>query len=167
MQFAFLIPYILTIINIILLVQAGYSLVENSLFNQTVPNYMEFVGFYSGKYMLVTMVCSLVMNKKTASKMEYYLLIVNIILQAAANLYLTVFYIQTFKGGLDDVEDQNTEITTDLISHEISPDQFNELYEELHSLSASYELAKDFILASLASIIAVLLIMMDLIGRPF
>ena len=105
MQLGFLIPYILTIINIILLVEAGQSLVANSLFNQTAPNFMEFVGFYSGQYMLVTLTCSLVMNKKTTSKMEYYLLIVNIILQAAANLYLTIFYIQTINGGLDDVED--------------------------------------------------------------
>lgn len=125
MQLGFLIPYVLTIINIILLVEAGQSLVENSLFNKTAPNFMEFVGFYSGQYMLVTLTCSLVMNKKTTSKMEYYLLIVNIILQAAANLYLTIFYIQTINGGLDDLEDQNKEITTDLISQEITLDQFN------------------------------------------
>lgn len=65
------------------------------------------------------------------------------------------------------MEDFYKEITVDLIQGNIKIDDFNDAYDDIHEFGAAYETAKDFILASLASIIAVLLIMMDLIGRPF
>lgn len=69
MQIGFVIPYILTVINIILLINAGTSISSITIISQGMPNLMSFMWVYSAEYVIVTLVCSLVMNRKTTTKM--------------------------------------------------------------------------------------------------
>ena len=54
-----------------------------------------------------------------------------------------------------------------MYENNLSVDQYDSIYKALTSNISAFETAKDYALASLASIIAVLIILIDMIGRPF
>lgn len=66
MQIDFISPYTLTIINVVLVAQLGKTLNSNSDTSVSKGPYFIIQGL---SYLVVTMVCSLIMNRKTTSKM--------------------------------------------------------------------------------------------------
>lgn len=82
----------------ILVVRIGVSFNYNpqsiEYFEDFKPNLSTYFLLQGIQYLIVTIICSLVMNKKTISRTQFYLLLLNIILQAAGSLVMTIYYIQ-------------------------------------------------------------------------
>ncbi len=94
------------------------------------------------------------MNKRTTTKMEYYMILINIVIQAGSNLYLTVSTIQSINQSMDFLRDQNQANLLELIANSISQNEYEGSYEVYSSAITALEGSKDFSLAYIASIIS-------------
>ena len=107
MQLEFISPYVLTVINMILTFQIGVSFNYNAqsreFFEDFQPNLNTYFVLEGVQYMLVTVLCSLIMNRKSTSRKEFYFFLLNIILQAVGSLLMTIFYIQNIKDASDSI----------------------------------------------------------------
>lgn len=105
MQLEFISPYVLTIINVILTFQIGISFNYNAqskeLFNNFQPDMNTYFVLEGVQYLMVTVLCSLIMNRKSTSRKEFYFFLLNIILQAVGSLLMTIFYIQNLNSASD------------------------------------------------------------------
>ena len=105
MQLEFVSPYVLTVINMILTFQIGVSFNYNAqsreFFEDFQPNLNTYFVLEGVQYMLVTVLCSLIMNRKSTSRKEFYFFLLNIILQAVGSLLMTIFYIQNLNKASD------------------------------------------------------------------
>ena len=105
MQLEFISPYVLTVINMILTFQIGVSFNYNAqsreFFEDFQPNLNTYFVLEGVQYMLVTVLCSLIMNRKSTSRKEFYFFLLNIILQAVGSLLMTIFYIQNLNKASD------------------------------------------------------------------
>ena len=105
MQLEFISPYVLTVINMILTFQIGVSFNYNAQSREFFENFQPDLNTYfvleGVQYLFVTVLCSLIMNRKTTSRREFYCFLLNIILQAVGSLLMTIFYIKNLKDASD------------------------------------------------------------------
>ena len=105
MQLEFVSPYVLTVINMVLTFQIGVSFNYNAQSREFFENFQPDLNTYfvleGVQYLLVTVLCSLIMHRKTTSRREFYFFLLNIILQAVGSLLMTIFYIQNLNKASD------------------------------------------------------------------
>ena len=99
----------LTVINVVLVVQIGVSFNYNAQSIQYFDDFKPNLSFYfllqGIQYLIVTVICSLVMNRKSNSKTQFYFLLLNITLQAAGSLVMTIYYIKNINQASDSLKD--------------------------------------------------------------
>lgn len=117
MQLDFVSPYVLTIINMVLLLESCYAMESFYMFNQIIPDMTSYTVVNSLQLLLGTLICSLVMNKRTTTKMEYYMILINIAMQAISNLYITITTIQLINSFIDELRDNNQSLMLKVIAN--------------------------------------------------
>ena len=105
------------------------------------------------------------MNKKT-TKMELFMIMVVILLKAGSNLQSNIGMINSNNYISDKISEAQHEILVQFMTGKISLNDYNTKYILFSGFQSRLDTAKDFMLACVASIIAQLTIMIDLIFRP-
>jgi len=137
MQLDFSSPYILTAINMVLLLESCYAMESFYQFNQIIPDMTSYTVVNSLQLLFGTLICSLVMNKKTTTKMEYYMILINIAMQAISNLYGTITTIQTINSFIDILTADNEQLMLQVINKQLDPNDYQAYYDLIYRESIS------------------------------
>lgn len=105
MQLDFVSPYVLMVVNIVLLAESFLAIESFSLYRELIANPTLSIVINCLQLFFGVVICSLVMNKKCTTKFEFYAILVIIILQAGSNLYQTVTDISSINEVIDDIGD--------------------------------------------------------------
>lgn len=94
------------------------------------------------------------------------MILINIAMQAISNLYITITTILQINSSIDGLRDDNESLVMKLIAGQLDPNDYQTYYGIFSGAISALESSKDFNLACVASIISVLIILMDFIARP-
>ncbi len=115
---------------------------------------------------VATMICSLIMNRKT-KKFELFLILCIIILDTISKLKSQVSLILELNALNDQIIEYKIFATYKYLTEKITADQYKIIYSLINETGTAIENTKDYFLASIATHISQLTIIIDLIFRPF